>query len=125
MQHNDAYLFRTPRVPVVRIGLESSDLITRVKQWLIISVALVIFLIGLASVWTPVPIGAVLMIFATSLLISNSSTGRSLVRRVRTRFEWINSKMTWFEDRAGDRIGRVLKTTRPLVTRLSEEESAG
>lgn len=100
-------------------------MITRVKQWLIISVALIIFLIGLASVWTPVPIGAILMIFATSLLISNSQTGRSLVRRMRTRFDWVNHQMTWFEDRAGNRVGRVLKTTRPLVSRLSEEESAG
>lgn len=100
-------------------------MIRRVKQWLIISVAILIFLIGLASVWTPVPIGAILMIFATSLLISNSQTGRSLVRRVRSRFDWVNDKMVWFEERAGERIGRVLKTTRPLNARLGEDESIG
>lgn len=65
------------------------------------------------------------MIFATSLLISNSQTGRSLVRRVRGRFDWVNNKMVWFEERAGARLGRTLKTTRPLRARLSEDESAG
>ena len=89
----------------------------RVKQGISLLVAVLLFLIGLASVWTPVPIGAVLMIFATFLLIANSRSGRSLVRRVRRRFAWVDDRMAWFEAKFDNRIGRVLRTTRPLEAR--------
>lgn len=83
-------------------------------------VAIILFVIGLASVWTPVPAGAILMAFATFLLIANSRSGRNLVRRVRKRFSLIDRQMMWLEDRAENKVTRVLKTTRPLMSRLSD-----
>lgn len=81
-------------------------------------VAIILFVIGLASVWTPVPAGAILMAFSTFLLIANSRSGRSLVRRVRKRFSLIDRQMIWLEDRKENKITRVLRTTRPLLSRL-------
>lgn len=94
------------------------------KRWLILAMAIMLFLIGLASVWTPVPIGAVLMTFATVLLISNSRTGRAFVRGVRRRFRFIDGRMVWFEDRSKAKMVRVLRTTRPLESRLRLRSSA-
>lgn len=93
-------------------------MVTRLKQGLIVGMAIILFVIGLASVWTPVPAGAILMAFATFLLIANSRSGRSLVRRVRKRFSLIDRQMIWLEDRKENKVTRVLRTTRPLLSRL-------
>lgn len=88
------------------------------KRWLIIAAAIVLFLLGLASVWTPFPIGALLMAFATVLLVTNSRGGRQFVRNVRRRIGFVDSWMAWFEARSKAKMARVLKTTRPLERRL-------
>lgn len=88
------------------------------KRWLIIAAAILMFLVGLASVWTPFPIGAILMTFATVLLITNSRTGRAFVRKIRRRFAFVDGRMAWFEDRSKAKMVRVLRTTRPLESRL-------
>ena len=92
------------------------------KRWLIIAAAILMFLLGLASVWTPFPIGAVLMTFATVLLITNSRTGRAFVRGVRRRFAFIDGRMVWLENRSEAKMVRVLRTTRPLESRLRLRE---
>ncbi|WP_319530073.1 hypothetical protein [uncultured Cohaesibacter sp.] len=90
-----------------------------IKRWLILTAAVILFLMGLASVWTPVPIGAIMMTAATVMLITHSRTGRSFVRGVRRRFKFIDNIMVWFEDRSGGAsMVRILKTTRPLESRL-------
>ncbi|WP_319410998.1 hypothetical protein [uncultured Cohaesibacter sp.] len=89
-----------------------------IKRWLIIAFAIMLFLVGLGSVWTPVPIGAILMTFATFLLIAYSRRGRALVRSVRRRFDLIDRQMRWFEGRSKAKMVRVLKTTQPLESRL-------
>ena len=91
----------------------------RLKRWLIITIAIVMFLLGLASVWTPIPIGAVLMTFATVLLITNSRKGRQFVRNLRRRFDFVDARMAWFEARSKIKMVRVLRTTRPLERRLA------
>ena len=93
-----------------------------IKRWLIITAAILLFLVGLASVWTPFPIGAILMTFATALLITNSRRGRAFVRRVRRRYRFVDARMIWFEDRSRAKMVRILKTTRPLESRLSPAE---
>ncbi|MCT4654808.1 MAG: hypothetical protein N4A65_03240 [Cohaesibacter sp.] len=97
----------------------------RVKQWLIMSVAIIMFVIGLASVWTPVPAGAILMAFATFLFIANSRSGRRFVRSVREKVSLIDRQMIWLENRVSNKVTRVLRTTRPLDTRLRQKESIG
>ncbi|WP_319484091.1 hypothetical protein [uncultured Cohaesibacter sp.] len=89
-----------------------------IKRWVIIAFAIMLFLVGLASVWTPVPIGAVLMTFATFLLIAYSRRGRALVRGVRRRSALVDKQMRWFETRSKAKMVRVLKTTQPLESRL-------
>ena len=89
-----------------------------IKRWVIITFALLLFLIGLGSVWTPVPIGAILMTFATFLLIAYSRRGRALVRGARRRFALIDRQMRWFESKSKAKMVRVLKTTQPLESRL-------
>ena len=90
-----------------------------IKRWLIITAAVALFLLGLATVWTPFPIGAVLMTFATVLLITNSRTGRQIVRNIRRRFSFVDAQMAWFEARSKAKMVRVLRTTRPLERRLN------
>ncbi|WP_316861403.1 hypothetical protein [uncultured Cohaesibacter sp.] len=96
----------------------------RLKRGLIIAFAICLFLIGMASVWTPLPLGAILMTFATFLLIANTRNGRALVRRIRRKWSFVDRQMWWFEDRSQARMVRVLKTTRPIEARLARRSSS-
>ena len=92
-------------------------MIANLKQWAILSLAIVCLLAGLATVWLPIPTGVPLLATGVFLVIANSRTGRSWVRSLRKHVSWLDHGIVWLEDRTGRTFGRVLKTTRPLLTR--------
>lgn len=70
-------------------------------------------LLGLATVWLPLPTGLPLLAFGVFLLIATHSWAARLVRRMRDRSQRLNTGMTWVEDRTRGHMARVLRLTRP------------
>jgi len=91
--------------------------IANLKHWVIMSFAFLCLIGGLATVWLPIPTGVPLLALGSFLVIANSRIGRSYARRLRKHIGWLDLSALWLEERAGRTFGRVLKTTRPLVTR--------
>ena len=92
-------------------------MIANLKHWAIMGVALVCVLAGVATIWLPIPTGVPLLAFGVFLIIANSRIGRNWVRRLRKHVGWLDHALLWLEERTGRTVARVLKTTRPLMTR--------
>ena len=92
-------------------------MISNLRQWAILSFAFVCLIGGLATVWLPIPTGVPLLALSAFLIIANSRIGRNNVRRLRKHVDWLDLAVVWIEERTGRTFGRVLKTTRPLMTR--------
>ena len=76
-------------------------------------------ILGLISLPTPLPIGAILLAFGTGLLVMTSPTARRIVRALRRRSGLVNGMIGRFEGRVGRPLGVALRRTRPLVKRLT------
>ena len=90
---------------------------SNLRQWAIIGFAFLCLIAGLATIWLPIPTGVPLLAFGAFLLIANSRIGRNAVRRLRKNVDWLDHALVWLEERTGRSFARVLKTTRPLMTR--------
>ena len=92
-------------------------MIANLKHWAILAFAGLCLLAGAATIWLPIPTGVPLLALGLFLIIANSRMGRRLFRKLRKHVDWLDHALLWLEDRAGQSVGRVLKTTRPLMTR--------
>lgn len=70
-------------------------------------------LAGLPLFWTPVPIGAVLILIGVSLLVANSDMVRRWLMRRRRRHPRLDRWMSQSEKYLPSPIRRILRTTRP------------
>lgn len=87
--------------------------------WLVLKpLGILSLLAGLVSLPTPLPIGAVLIVFGTGLLVMTSVTARRVVRSVRTLSMPADFMFARLEGRVGRRLGVPLRRTRPLTRRL-------
>ena len=87
-------------------------------SYLLTPLLLIVFVIGLILAPTPIPLGVPLMALSVFLLIATNRHAARLVARLRRRFDWLNRAFIFIEDRAGPRIGRTLKRTRPRTPQL-------
>lgn len=92
-------------------------MIANLKSWAILTFATLCIIGGLATVWLPIPTGVPLLALGSFLIIANSRSGRNFFRWLRKHVSWLDHALLWLEDRTGRNIGRVLKTTTPLMTR--------
>ncbi|SNY92505.1 hypothetical protein SAMN04515647_2778 [Cohaesibacter sp. ES.047] len=92
-------------------------MITNLKHWAVLTFAVLCIIAGLATIWLPIPTGVPLLALGSFLIIANSRVGRNFFRRLRKHVSWLDHALLWLEERTGRTFGRVLKTTRPLVTR--------
>ncbi|WP_319410999.1 hypothetical protein [uncultured Cohaesibacter sp.] len=97
-------------------------MISNLRQWAIMGFAFLCLLAGLATIWLPIPTGVPLLALGSFLVIANSRVGRNAIRRLRKQVDWLDHGVVWLEERAGRTIGRVLKTTRPLMTRHRQKK---
>lgn len=74
---------------------------------------------GLLLVWTPIPVGAIMIAVGFTTLIGTSRRFARLVRSARKRLGFFNSWIMFLENRVSGKIGRILKTTRPRETSAS------
>ena len=86
----------------------------RVRRIVLLAVALVCLLIGLLTVWTPLPTGIPLIALAIVILATVSPTARRLLRQARLRYGLVDRSMVVVETRAHRTLATMLKRTRPL-----------
>ena len=82
-------------------------------SYLLTPLLLLLFATGLILAPTPLPVGVPIMALAIFLLIATNRGAARLVARLRKRIGWLNAAFVFIEDRAGPRIGRTLRRTRP------------
>ncbi|WP_068318316.1 hypothetical protein [Polycladidibacter hongkongensis] len=82
-------------------------------RWLIIAVAVLCLILGLLTVWLPIPTGVPLLAIGTVLLLGVSRKAARWLRRNRNTYRWLNHAVGWVEVRTSGRIHRILRRTRP------------
>jgi membrane protein implicated in regulation of membrane protease activity len=77
------------------------------------SLAAVLILLGLATVWLPSPTGVPLLALGSVVIIGTSRSAARHLRKRRKSAPHLNGMITWVEDRSPLRFARILKRTRP------------
>lgn len=77
------------------------------------SLAAVLILLGVATVWLPIPTGVPLLALGIVVIIGTSRSATRMLRTRRRSLRHLDTAITWVEDRSPLRIARVLKRTRP------------
>lgn len=72
-----------------------------------------LFLMGTISMVTPIPGGTFMLASGSMLLICASPWFRRCLQFLREKFNRFNRVMTWMENKMPERIGSVLKLTKP------------
>lgn len=67
----------------------------------------------LIFILTPMPGGALLFAVSLVFLICTSEWAAQRILALRARFNTFNKGMVWLEDNTGERLGSVLRSTRP------------
>ncbi|WP_298816657.1 hypothetical protein [uncultured Roseibium sp.] len=77
------------------------------------SLAAICILIGLATVWLPIPTGVPLLALGMIVIVGTSRSAARMLRNRRRKTPQINEAISWVEDRSPLRFARILKRTRP------------
>jgi hypothetical protein len=77
------------------------------------SLAAVLILAGLATVWLPIPTGVPLLALGMIVIVGTSRSAARSLRSRRRKTRHLNSAITWIEERSPLRFARILKRTRP------------
>ncbi|MEP1612716.1 MAG: hypothetical protein ABJL72_12460 [Roseobacter sp.] len=85
------------------------------------ALAYFIILIGLVSMFTPMPGGTLLIVAGCTLLICSNARVASKVKSLRTRKPTINKWLTWIEDKVGERMSGPMRSTRPDMPPVQEQ----
>lgn len=82
------------------------------------SLAALLLLLGLATVWLPIPTGVPLLALGLIVIVGTSKSAARLLRRRRRATPPLNDAITWVENRSPLRFARILKRTRPRKKRI-------
>jgi len=77
------------------------------------SLAAVLILAGLATVWLPIPTGVPLLALGMIVVVGTSRSAARMLRSRRRKTQHLNHAITWVEDRSPLQFARILKRTRP------------
>lgn len=80
--------------------------------------------VGLITLPTPIPIGAVLIAVGLVLLIYSSKRVAGLVRLLRRRYHRLDDGLRFIEDRVDHRIASILQRTRRRAAAKPVDETA-
>lgn len=75
--------------------------------------AAVLILLGLATVWLPIPTGVPLLALGAVVIVGTSRGATRMLRKRRRTTPPLNRGITWVEDRSPLRFAKILKRTRP------------
>lgn len=101
--------FLQPAVWVKFTPLKLGDAM-KILWW---SLAAVLILLGLATVWLPIPTGVPLLALGLIVVVGTSRSAARHLRKHRRNTPPLNSVITWVENRSPLRFARILKRTRP------------
>ncbi|MEM8856517.1 MAG: hypothetical protein AAGD34_22695 [Pseudomonadota bacterium] len=93
-------------------------LTNRMRKIAFIVIAAVCLLVGLLTVWTPLPTGIPLIAVGIVLLVTVSATARRYLKRARERSAALDKGIHEVEKRAGRNMATMLKRTRPLARKI-------
>jgi hypothetical protein len=77
----------------------------------------------LIFILTPLPGGAMMFAGSLVLLICTSEWAANKLRMLRARFKLLNKGIVWLEDKMGEKLGGILRTTRPDTDPDSKQEA--
>jgi len=97
----------------------------RARKTIFLGIAVVCLILGLLTVWTPLPTGVPLIALSILILVSVSATARRLLRRARARSDRLDRSMAFVETRAHRNMSTMLKRTRPLARKLEAKRALG
>ncbi|WP_018697998.1 hypothetical protein [Amorphus coralli] len=79
----------------------------------IATLAVICLVLGLLTVWTPIPSGVPLIAVGIFLLLTISPRAKRAMRHVRGRYDTVDRAVQWVEARAHRSMATTLKRTRP------------
>ena len=82
-------------------------------QLLLIIISYILIFLGAISLISPIPGAVLLMAVGLSLLICTSTVAANCIRFTRGKYFRLNKVMSWLENRSGERMGSILRQTRP------------
>lgn len=83
------------------------------KRMAMTALGSLLLIIGLLSMFTPIPGVTLLIAVACTLLICSSARMARMLRRGRARFGWLHSGLSWIEEKISPRLTAPLRSTRP------------
>jgi hypothetical protein len=93
-------------------------LATRARKIAFIALATVCIVIGLLTVWTPLPTGVPLLAVGTVMAVTVSATARRLLRRARAHSRPLDRGLVFVETRTHRNMATMLRRTRPLARKI-------
>jgi hypothetical protein len=82
----------------------------RVLAW---AAAAILILLGLLTVWTPLPTGVPMLVGGMILILGTSRQANRWLRGRRRRWAGLDGTFIWLETRAPRALAPVLRRTRP------------
>ena len=76
-------------------------------------IAFLLILLGLVSMFSPLPGATILIAAGCALLICTNKRAANMVRACRSRFSFLNRGMIWIEDKMGEKLSGPMRSTRP------------
>jgi len=95
----------------------------RARKLVYIAIAGVCLLVGLLTVWTPLPTGIPLIALGIVILITVSATARRLMRLARGRWGKLDNAIALVETRVGRNMSTMLRRTRPLARKIEAKRA--
>lgn len=95
----------------------------RARKIIYLALAGVCLIVGLVTVWTPLPTGIPLIAVGIVILVSISATARRALRRARARSGRLDNSLAFVETRAHRNMATMLKRTRPLARKLEAKRA--
>ncbi len=77
------------------------------------SLAAVLILLGLATIWLPIPTGVPLLALGLVVVVGTNRSAARMLRACRRKAPHLNHAITWVEDRSPLPFSRILTRTRP------------
>lgn len=91
---------------------------TGARKLILMTFATLCILLGLLTVWTPIPTGLPLLALGIVVAVSVSTTARRLLRLVRARSRHVDRGLVLIETRTHRNMATMLRRTRPLGRKI-------
>lgn len=92
------------------------------RRKLFLLLAFFCFVLGVLTIWLPIPTGIPLIAFGLLLLVANNRRAAGFIRRQRQAYAWFDAMLCRLEGKLGGKAKRILALTKPFVAAHSKEK---